>query len=112
MAAEPNDKLKSVDMIERRRFLLGLAAAAFTPPLLGANNKSTSPPLLERALVLSGGGARGAYEAGIVGALAAADGVSDGMPLPGYGLVAGTSIGALNGWFVATGQYQRMRELW
>jgi predicted acylesterase/phospholipase RssA len=112
MAAEPNDKLKSVDMIERRRFLLGLAATAFTPPLLGANNKSTSPQLLERALVLSGGGARGAYEAGIVGALAAADGVSDGMPLPGYGLVAGTSIGALNGWFVATGQYQRMRELW
>jgi predicted acylesterase/phospholipase RssA len=99
-------------MIERRRFLLGLVAAASSPPLLGVNNESTSPQLLERALVLSGGGARGAYEAGIVGALAAAGGVSDGTPLPGYGLVAGTSIGALNGWFVATGQYQRLRELW
>jgi predicted acylesterase/phospholipase RssA len=99
-------------MIDRRRFLLGLAAAASTTPLLGASNESTSPQLLERALVLSGGGARGAYEAGVVGALAAAGGVSDGTPLPGYGLVAGTSIGALNGWFVATGQYQRLRELW
>lgn len=98
--------------MERRRFLLELAAAAVTPALLGASNDSASSPLLERALVLSGGGARGAYQAGIVGALAAAAGVSDGTPLPGYGLVAGTSIGALNGWFVATGQYQRLRDLW
>lgn len=98
-------------MIERRGFLQALAAAALTPRLLGATSRSTSP-LLERALVLSGGGARGAYEAGIVGALVASGGVTDGTPLPGYGLVAGTSIGALNGWCVATGQYRRMRELW
>jgi len=62
--------------------------------------------------VLSGGGARGAYEAGIVGALAARDGVRDGERLPPYEIVCGTSIGALNGWFVATGQYAKMRELW
>lgn len=62
--------------------------------------------------MLSGGGARGAYEAGIVGAMVASGDVADGTPLPGYGLVAGTSIGALNGWCVATGQYRRVRELW
>lgn len=67
---------------------------------------------LEAALVLSGGGARGAYEAGVVGALAAAQTVPEGSPLPPYELVCGTSIGAVNGWFVATGQYAKMRELW
>jgi predicted acylesterase/phospholipase RssA len=67
---------------------------------------------IDRALVLSGGGARGAYEGGIVGALAAIDGVRDGQPLPEYGAVCGTSIGALNGWFVATGQYSKLKELW
>lgn len=34
------------------------------------------------------------------------------MPLRPYGGVAGTSIGCLNGWFVATGQYSQMRALW
>jgi predicted acylesterase/phospholipase RssA len=63
-------------------------------------------------LVLSGGGARGAYEAGIIGALAATAGIADGTPLPSYDLVCGTSIGALNGWFVATAQYTKLRELW
>ena len=62
--------------------------------------------------MLSGGGARGAYQAGIVGALAASAGIADGTPLPPYDLVCGTSIGALNGWFVATAQYLKLRELW
>ncbi len=100
-------------MIERRRFLQALGACGFGPALLGAGN-GTSPAFepLERALVLSGGGARGAYEAGIVGALAARGSVPDGQPLPPYEIVCGTSIGALNGWFVATGQYEKLRELW
>jgi predicted acylesterase/phospholipase RssA len=98
--------------MERRSFLLGLGAAGLTPWLLGAASPEVALQPLSRALVLSGGGARGAYEAGIVGALAAGGGIGDGSPLPTYEIVSGTSIGALNGWFVATGQYAKLHELW
>jgi predicted acylesterase/phospholipase RssA len=98
-------------MIERRSFLFALGASALALPLLGASGDESEEPL-KGALVLSGGGARGAYEAGVVGALAAIGGVSDGSPLLPYQIVSGTSIGALNGWFVATGQYTKLRELW
>jgi predicted acylesterase/phospholipase RssA len=91
--------------------LTALAAAGFAPALIGAAGDEAMEPL-QRALVLSGGGARGAYEAGAVGELVAAAGISDGAAIPPYEVVCGTSIGALNGWFVATGQYTRMRELW
>ncbi len=90
---------------------MGSAATGLTPALLGTISPDRQEPL-ERALVLSGGGARGAYEAGLVGALAAAGAVGDGLPLLPYELVCGTSIGALNGWFVATAQYTKLRELW
>jgi predicted acylesterase/phospholipase RssA len=99
-------------MIERRSFLVGLGAAGLSPALLGASADEAALEPLERALVLSGGGARGAYQAGIVGALAADAQISDGSPLRPYEIVCGTSIGALNGWFVATGQYTKLRELW
>jgi predicted acylesterase/phospholipase RssA len=99
-------------MIERREFLFALGASALALPLLGASADDMSDQPLERALVLSGGGARGAYEAGVVGALAAIGNVSDGSPLLPYQIVCGASIGALNGWFVATGQYTKLRELW
>jgi len=98
--------------MERRNFLLALGATALTPALLAASANDAPYESLERALVLSGGGARGAYEAGVVGELAAAGGVSDGSPLVPYEIVCGTSIGALNGWYVATGQYTKLRELW
>lgn len=99
--------------IERRRFLFALGASGLAPALLGTS-ESSKPAVetLDRALVLSGGGARGAYEAGLIGALAARDAVSDGSPLPQYEIVCGTSIGALNGWFVATGQYTKLHDLW
>jgi len=64
-----------------------------------------------RALVFSGGGALGAYEAGIIAALADQLGIRDGTPLP-YDLVCGTSIGALNAYCVATAQYSRLRWAW
>lgn len=111
-------------MIERRNFLRALAASGLAPALLAATSapdagtagdavageEAVQP--LNRALVLSGGGALGAYEAGIVGALAARDKLSDGTSLRDYDMVCGTSIGALNGWFVATAQYTKLHDLW
>jgi predicted acylesterase/phospholipase RssA len=64
------------------------------------------------ALVLSGGGARGAFQAGIICALAERGNIPDGEPLQPYGLVCGSSIGALNAWFVSTGQYAALRRAW
>ncbi len=97
-------------MPDRRDFLLTLGMAGAMPALLGAASDAPTP--LRRALVLSGGGALGAYAAGIIGCLAAAAGVKDGTALPPYQIVCGTSIGALNGWFVATGQYTALHDLW
>lgn len=99
-------------MLDRRDFLFALGAAGVAPELTGVTRTAPTLEPLARALVLSGGGARGAYEAGIVAGLAAKAGVSDGMPLSPYRIVCGTSIGALNGWFVATGQYTKLRDLW
>jgi predicted acylesterase/phospholipase RssA len=99
-------------MLDRRDFLLALGTAGLTPGLATATHSGPVLEPLARALVLSGGGARGAYEAGIIAGLAAKAGVSDGTRLPPYGIVCGTSIGALNGWFVATGQYTRLHDLW
>jgi predicted acylesterase/phospholipase RssA len=98
-------------LIERRGFLLSLAAAGVTAPALQAQADATGASM-HAALVLSGGGARGAYQAGVVDALAATANVADGTPIPPYDLCCGTSIGALNGWCVATAQYSRLRELW
>ncbi|HLY02919.1 MAG TPA: patatin-like phospholipase family protein [Candidatus Cybelea sp.] len=99
--------------IERRKFLYALGASGFAPALLGiSDSEAPAAEPLDRALVLSGGGARGAYEAGLVGALAAAGAVSDGTPLHPYEIVCGTSIGALNAWFVATAQYSKLHDLW
>jgi predicted acylesterase/phospholipase RssA len=69
-------------------------------------------PFASHALVLSGGGARGAYQAGLACALAERSGIRDGQPLAPYGLICGTSIGALNAWFIATGQYSALRHAW
>ncbi len=62
--------------------------------------------------MLSGGGAGGGVEAGMIGYLRGWKRRPGGGPLHPYGLVAGTSIGALNGYFVATGQYSLLRDLW
>ncbi|HEY2554246.1 MAG TPA: patatin-like phospholipase family protein [Candidatus Cybelea sp.] len=100
-------------MIDRRRFLLAAGASAVAPALLGAAPEVETPVQpLARALVFSGGGARGAYEAGIVGALVAQQHVSDGEPIVPYEVVCGTSIGALNGWMVAAAQYTKLQQLW
>jgi predicted acylesterase/phospholipase RssA len=67
---------------------------------------------LPSALVLSGGGARGAYEAGVVAALVSAAGARDGEPIPGVDAVIGTSVGSVNAYLVATAQYARLAAIW
>jgi predicted acylesterase/phospholipase RssA len=75
-------------------------------PAFNANER------LDGALVLSGGGARGAYQAGVIAALVEAHGIKDGEPFPGVNMVCGASIGTFNGWMVATAQYSQLTNLW
>jgi NTE family protein len=56
-----------------------------------------------RALVLSGGGARGAYEAGVASVL---------LEHEQFDVVCGTSIGAVNAAIAAQGGATLLRELW
>jgi len=60
-------------------------------------------PRPRRALVLSGGGARGAYEAGVVSAL---------FEREDFDIVCGTSIGSINGALAAQGASGKLRDLW
>ena len=57
-----------------------------------------------KALVLSGGGARGAYEAGVIA----------GLHTKGeqFDIICGTSIGAINGSLVAQGRFDGLAALW
>ena len=57
-----------------------------------------------RALVLSGGGAKGAYEIGVWKALRKLNIKFD--------IVTGTSIGAINGAFVVQNKYYRAKRIW
>lgn len=59
---------------------------------------------MKRALVLAGGGSKGAYEVGFVKALKEL-GVD-------YQIVTGTSIGALNGCLLAQQDNQAMEDMW
>ena len=56
------------------------------------------------ALILSGGGAKGAWEAGVAAAL-----IERGLPVR---VVAGSSAGALNAAMVADGRLDRLQALW
>lgn len=58
----------------------------------------------KRSLVLSGGGARGAYEVGVVKALYE-QGIS-------FDFAFGTSIGAINATFIAQGDIEHLEYLW
>jgi predicted acylesterase/phospholipase RssA len=101
---------------DRRSFLAGAAAVAAALPAVASAELPVLPEedfqRVDDALVLSGGGARGVYQAGIIEYLRLSRGIVDGQPLAPFGFIAGTSIGALNGYFVATGQYTLLRSLW
>ena len=74
-------------------------AAVCGPSALGAPPREVAP-----ALIFSGGGAKGAYEAGVAAAF-----LAKGVPIR---LVAGTSAGALNATLVAAGQGGLLEETW
>jgi NTE family protein len=57
-----------------------------------------------RGLVLEGGGARGAYQIGVVKAL-----FEHGLDFDGY---VGTSIGSINAAMLAQGDFDKALELW
>lgn len=59
---------------------------------------------MKQALVLAGGGAKGAYEAGCIKALQELN--------VEFEIVTGTSIGALNGLLVAQQDYDKLYDLW
>ena len=65
---------------------------------------SSAPPDAPMALVLSGGGAKGAYEAAV-----AATFIKQGLPIR---LAAGSSAGALNAAMLADGRIDELEALW
>jgi NTE family protein len=83
--------------------LLGLALGA-GPAAASVCAPSPRPLDVPTALVLSGGGAKGAYEAGVAAAF-----VERGLPIR---LVAGSSAGALNAAMIADGRMDRLDALW
>jgi NTE family protein len=91
----------------RARWLIAalvMTVAARAMPVEGACARSATSWDAPSALVLSGGGAKGAWEAG-----AAAAFVEAGMPVR---LVAGSSAGALNAAMLAAGRVDRLEALW
>jgi NTE family protein len=83
--------------------LVGLVLGPAVPAsaACGPSPLSAAVPI---ALVLSGGGAKGAYEAGVAAAL-----VERGVPIR---LAAGSSAGALNAAMIADGRLDRLEALW
>lgn len=61
-------------------------------------------PVKKRALVLPGGGGRGAYQVGVAKAFNEV-GIK-------FDMIFGTSIGAINGTMIAQGAIERLEELW
>ena len=59
---------------------------------------------MKRAIVLSGGGAKGAYQVGVWRALRKL-GIK-------YSIVTGTSVGALNGVLMVQNEYIKARSMW
>jgi NTE family protein len=82
-----------------------IALAALWPARAGAQCTPSALPLeTPIALVLSGGGAKGAYEAGVALGL-----VARGVPVR---LAAGSSAGALTAAALADGRLERLDALW
>ncbi len=74
-------------------------------------------PGIKRAIVLAGGGARGAYEAGVLSYLFEDLPKELGRPID-FDIVCGTSVGAIHAAFLAAtadveeGRGQALKEIW
>lgn len=93
-------------MRTRRWVAVGLLILAVATPRVAV---ATCIPIsmgrdVPTALILSGGGTKGAYEAGVVAAL-----VEGGLPIR---LVAGSSAGALSAAMVVAGRADRLEATW
>ena len=66
--------------------------------------KKQQPVQASRAIVLGGGGSKGAYQVGVWQAL-------EELKIP-FRVVTGTSVGALNGALMAQGDFQGAYDLW
>ncbi|PPK87078.1 NTE family protein [Neolewinella xylanilytica] len=65
------------------------------------------------ALVLSGGGFKGAFQVGALQYLRENwDRIAPQRPPLSFDIVAGVSVGSLNGLLVATGEFERLVQLW
>ena len=84
--------------------LVVLLAAVSTVSTVSACEPTRAPLDAPLALVLSGGGAKGAWEAGAAVAL-----IEQGVPVR---LVAGSSAGALTAAMLADGRLDRLQALW
>jgi NTE family protein len=84
--------------------LVLLALSLGAEPAAASCATSAHPFTTPTTLVLSGGGAKGAYEAGVAAFL-----VERGLPIR---LVAGSSAGALNAAMIADGRLDRLEALW
>ena len=91
-------------MKRRAAIALIVLALAAPPSALATCIPITTGRDLPTTLVLSGGGAKGAYEAGAVAALA-----EHGLPIR---LVAGSSAGALTAAMVVAGRADRLEATW
>ena len=88
----------------RSSSVLCLLALALLPSTAWAECVGRGEPHAPIALVFSGGGAKGAWEAGAAAAL-----IEDGVPIA---LAAGSSAGALNAALVADGRVDRLEAAW
>ena len=91
-------------MINLAVALLLLAVSGAATTASAACGPSDVPADAPAALVFSGGGARGAWEAGVAAAL-----IERGVPVR---TVAGSSSGALNAVMIADGRIDRLEALW
>lgn len=85
--------------------VLGALAMLGLPGTSDATCTPSAAPLdSPTALILSGGGAKGAFEAGVATRL-----IERGVPIR---LVAGSSAGALNATMIVDGRIERLEALW
>lgn len=84
--------------------LIPLLSASFAESACQPSSLQKPPQETRTAVVFSGGGAKGAYEAGAAHVF-----VTHGIPLA---LVAGSSAGALNAAMVAAGQVDELQTVW